>query len=66
MTPHVLTLAPRDALTDAARLMRQERIGAIPVVDGARLVGIVTRADVLNAFVNAAPPRPPVTQAECW
>jgi CBS domain-containing protein len=32
--------------------MRRERIGAIPVIDGARLVGILTRSDVLDAFVE--------------
>ncbi len=51
MTPNVLTLDPKAPLAEAARLMRRERIGAIPVVDGERLVGIVTRSDVLDAFV---------------
>jgi acetoin utilization protein AcuB len=51
MTRNVLTLAPGDPLEQAARLMRRERVGAIPVVDGDRLVGIVSRSDVLDAFV---------------
>ncbi|MFQ5668153.1 MAG: CBS domain-containing protein [Candidatus Binatia bacterium] len=51
MTPHVLTLGPKDTVTDAARLMRRERIGAIPIVDGSHLVGILARSDVLDAFV---------------
>ena len=52
MTSNVLTLTPGVLLADAARLMRRERIGAIPVVDGGRLVGIVSRSDVLDAFVE--------------
>jgi len=53
MTTNVLTLAPRDSMTDAARLMRRERIGAVPIVDAGLVVGIVTRSDVLDAFVAA-------------
>ena len=52
MTPNVLTLAPGAFVADGARLMRRERIGAIPIVDGGRLVGILTRSDVLDAFVE--------------
>ena len=35
-------------------IMRRERIGAIPIVDGGRLVGILARSDVLDAFVKLA------------
>ncbi|HLK10771.1 MAG TPA: CBS domain-containing protein [Candidatus Binatia bacterium] len=52
MAHDVLSLAPSAFLADAARLMRRERIGAIPIVDGERLVGILTRSDVLDAFVE--------------
>jgi acetoin utilization protein AcuB len=52
MTREVLTLAPAAFIADAARLMRRERIGAIPVIDGGRLVGILTRSDLLDAFVE--------------
>jgi acetoin utilization protein AcuB len=56
MTPNVLSLAPHDSVPDAARLMRRERVGAVPIVDGNRLVGILTRSDVLDAFVALATP----------
>ena len=52
MTPHVVTLCPSDTLIEAARLMRRERIGAVPVVDGERVVGIITRSDLLDALVS--------------
>lgn len=54
MTANVLTLKPQDSLIDAARLMRRERIGAVPVVEGQRVIGIITRSDVLDAFVALA------------
>ena len=54
MTANVLTLQPHDSLIDAARLMRRERIGAVPIVEGQRVIGILTRSDVLDAFVALA------------
>lgn len=63
MSPDVLTLGPSDTVVAAARLMRRERVGSLPIVAGGRLVGILTRSDVLDAFValaeRAAGPRPP-------
>jgi acetoin utilization protein AcuB len=57
MTENVLTLSPSASLVEAARLMQRERVGAIPIVDGDRLVGLVARSDVLDAFVAIAEPR---------
>jgi acetoin utilization protein AcuB len=54
MTPAVLTLSPVATLVEAARLMRRERIGALPVVERGRVVGILTRSDVLDAYVTLA------------
>jgi acetoin utilization protein AcuB len=54
MTRDVITLAPSALVVDAARLMRRERIGAVPIVEGTRLVGILTRSDVLDTFVEVA------------
>jgi acetoin utilization protein AcuB len=54
MTPNVLTLGPHESVPDAARLMRRERLGAVPIVESNRLVGILTRSDVLDAFVALA------------
>jgi acetoin utilization protein AcuB len=64
MTPGVLTLAPTATLAEAARLMRSERIGAVPIVDGARLVGILSRSDVLEAFVDLSRATPPPKEHE--
>jgi acetoin utilization protein AcuB len=54
MTTNVLTLGPKARLAEAARLMRTERIGAIPIVENDQLVGIVTRSDILDAFLALA------------
>src|SRR5262245_61808995 len=50
MTANVVSLTPQDSMADAAWVMRRERIGAVPIVEANRLVGIVTRSDVLDAF----------------
>ncbi len=52
MSPNVLTLSSSDTLQKAAEMMRRERIGAVPIVDRTRLVGIVSRSDVLKAFIE--------------
>ena len=49
MTTPPLTV-PADAhIDDVARLMRLHQVSRIPVVDGGRLIGVVTRGDVLGA-----------------
>ena len=51
MTRKVVTLRPEDSVEEAARLMRARRIAAIPIVDGGRIVGVLTRGDVIDAFL---------------
>ena len=51
MTTNVLTLTPRDGVIAAASLMRRERVGAVPIVEGQRLVGILARSDLLDALI---------------
>lgn len=52
MTRDVVTLSPGDTLDDAMLALSQERIGALPVLEGERLVGIVTKADILSALLS--------------
>jgi acetoin utilization protein AcuB len=54
MTQSVITVGPDREARDAAQLMLDHTIGALPVVDGGRLVGIVTETDLLRAFVKSA------------
>jgi acetoin utilization protein AcuB len=53
MTESVITVGPDRDAADAARLMLDHRIGALPVTDGGRLIGIVTETDMLRAFVRS-------------
>jgi acetoin utilization protein AcuB len=53
MTRAVITTGPMFPVEEAARLMVAERISALPVTEGGRLVGIVTETDVLDLFVRA-------------
>jgi acetoin utilization protein AcuB len=53
MTNNVLTLAPKTPIAEAAETLRSNRIGALPVVEGGKLVGILTRTDVLRAAIEA-------------
>jgi acetoin utilization protein AcuB len=54
MTSEVVVLRPEDTVEEAARLMRTRRIGAILIVDGERVVGVLTRGDVIDAFLAQA------------
>jgi acetoin utilization protein AcuB len=53
MTGAVITIGPMSPIEDAARLMILEKIGALPITDGERVVGLVTETDVLRLFVRA-------------
>jgi len=52
MRTEVWSVTPDDALEDALLVMVQQRFGALPVLSGDRLVGIVTKVDLLNAFAE--------------
>jgi CBS domain-containing protein len=47
MTPNPRTVTPGDTIQNAARIMRDEDTGAVPVVDNGRPVGIVTDRDIV-------------------
>ena len=53
MSRAVTTVAPVFSVEEAARLMTTQRISALPVTEGGRLVGIVTETDVLGLFARA-------------
>lgn len=52
MTAAPLILDPEMTIEHAAALMRRHKIGGLPVVEGDRLVGIVTESDIFEAFVE--------------
>jgi len=46
MSPSPTTLSPSDSVQEAAEIMAREQIRRLPVVDGGKLVGIVSIGDV--------------------
>lgn len=50
MTADPVTVAPGDSVRRAARIIAEEGHNRIPVVEHGRLVGLVTRIDVLQAL----------------
>lgn len=52
MAQPVQTAHPLDPIEAAARVMRELKIGCLPVLDGASLVGIVTGVDILDALLR--------------
>jgi CBS domain-containing protein len=47
MTPDPVTVGPEMTVTDAAQLMTDKRVGALPVVEGGKMVGLVTESDLI-------------------
>jgi CBS domain-containing protein len=56
MTASVITVDPNRDAVEAARIMLDHKIGALPVVDGGTVVGIMTETDILRAFATLAAP----------
>lgn len=52
MTSPAVTIASGRSVADAAELMLDLRVDRLPVVDGGRLVGIVTRTDLVRVFTR--------------
>jgi CBS domain-containing protein len=53
MTRDPITVAPDTDVQEAARLIAEHRHNRLPVAEHGRLVGVVTRLDVLEAIVDA-------------
>jgi CBS domain-containing protein len=53
MSSPAVTIKSRRSVAEAAALMLDLDVTRLPVVDGDRLVGIVTRADLVRAFTRA-------------
>jgi chloride channel protein, CIC family len=48
MTKRVITVAAQDTLTSILHLLDRHQISRLPVIEGRRLVGIITRADIIR------------------
>jgi chloride channel protein, CIC family len=65
MTRRVVTATPQDPLTSVLHLLNHHQVSRLPVVDGRKLVGIITRADIIrceaervNSNVSPLKPQP--------
>jgi CBS domain-containing protein len=50
MTPNPITIEPHATVREAARLIARKKHNRLPVTEHGRLVGVVTRVDVLDAL----------------
>lgn len=48
MSEEVVTVGPDDGVEDLAELMVKRRVNPVPVVENGKLVGIVSRADIID------------------
>ena len=54
MTPDPLTISEDDSLETVVKLMESRRIKRLPVVRGGRMVGIISRANLVHALASLA------------
>ncbi|MDH3383394.1 MAG: CBS and ACT domain-containing protein [Deltaproteobacteria bacterium] len=59
MTKRPYTISPTAPIEEAAIVMREKKIGCLPVVEEGRLVGILTETDILDAFIESMGVRGP-------
>jgi acetoin utilization protein AcuB len=52
MVREVITVDPDTTIEEAARVMADENIGCLPVLEDEKLVGIITESDLFNVMVN--------------
>lgn len=52
MTADPRTISPEADLVEAARLILEMKVGGLPVMDGERLVGIITETDLIETLVE--------------
>ncbi len=53
MTAPAITIGPAATISEAARQMTERRVNRLPVVEDGRLVGIVSRADVVRVYARS-------------
>ena len=57
MSSPPVVIGPDATIREAALLMADRKIGCLPVVEGGRMIGLLTETDVLR-WVAGAPPEP--------
>ena len=52
MTGKVMTISPDDFVEDGMRLMTEHRVRHLPVVEGTKVIGIISIGDLVNWIIN--------------
>jgi CBS domain-containing protein len=60
----VLICAPRDSIVTIARRMDEHQVSALAVVDGDRLIGMISQRDLVRAMAECADPH--LTQVQAY
>src|ERR1700740_110588 len=53
MTKQLVTVSPRESVTECMRIITEKRVRHLPVLEGADLVGILSIGDVVNWLISA-------------
>jgi CBS domain-containing protein len=53
MTREVLTASPSDSIADCMRVMTEKRVRHLPVLEGTKMIGIVSVGDVMKWVISA-------------
>jgi CBS domain-containing protein len=53
MTKRLVTVNPRESVTECMRIITEKRVRHLPVLEGADLVGILSIGDVVNWLISA-------------
>ena len=64
MTPNVITVRPDTPIAEIADIVESRHIKRVPVVDGDRIVGIVSRANLVQALATYTPPSRASTEVD--
>ncbi len=63
MTTNVVSVSPQQSIQEAARLMREHNVGALPVVENGQLKGIITDRDItIRSTAQGQEDNTPVSQ----
>lgn len=52
MTKNVLVVHPNDSIEDVATLMTEKEVGRVPVVEDGKVVGIITKKDIVKTIAR--------------
>jgi CBS domain-containing protein len=53
LTKELVTVSPRNTVTECMRIMTEKRVRHLPILEGTKLVGILSIGDVVNWLMSA-------------